>query len=320
MRIGIPRSLFYYYYYPLWKTFFQELGLEVTTSPCTSRDIIEQGIGLAVGEACLPIKSFYGHVDSLKKEVDYIFIPRLVSVAPKEYICPKFMGLPDMIKYRISGLPQIIEPLIDCSKTARQMEKTFVSVGKNLALSVNTVRKAWQKAFLNYEDFLGKLEAGQKASQVLNSSIIPGKKVFQESALKIGMLGHGYNIYDPGISMGLIERLEKLGSHVVTTENLSSQIIEMHTKQLPKPMYWTLGKKAFGSAMHWTANGGVNGIIYLSAFGCGPDSLVGDLIERFCRNRNYPILILTVDEHTGEAGMATRIEAFIDLLERRRVS
>ena len=111
-----------------------------------------------------------------------------------------------------------------------------------------------------------------------------------------------------------------MGVNVLTTENLPTYLIELQAKQLPKQMFWTLGKKALGSTMHWTNQGGVDGIIYLSAFGCGPDSLVGDLVERYCRNKNFPVLLLTVDEHTGEAGMATRIEAFVDLLERRIIS
>jgi predicted nucleotide-binding protein (sugar kinase/HSP70/actin superfamily) len=322
MKIGVPKGLFFYYYSPLWETFFQELGLDIVFSPQTTQAIVEHGVGLAVDEACLPIKAFYGHVDYLKDIVDYIFIPRFVSIAKKEYICPKFMGLPDMIRQKITDLPTIIEPVIDCSKSKIQMEKEYLRIGKNLSLPPKKVKKAWQKSIVQYESFKYKVQSGHKYLDLLkeNSTITPQRKTNSSFDIKIGLLGHGYNIYDPGLSMDLISRLEQLGSRVFTSENILDETIEAQAKKLPKPMFWTLGKKALGATMYWVSNGGVDGIIYLSAFGCGPDSLVGDLIERYCHKKNYPVLMLTVDEHTGEAGMATRIEAFIDLLERRSVS
>jgi len=320
MIIGIPRALFYYYYSPLWKTFFEELGLEVIFSPPTSKDIIQRGVGLAVDEACLPVKTFYGHVDLLKKQVDILFLPRLISVAPKEYICPKFMGLPDMIKQKILDLPEILDPVIDCSKSANQMEKTFLSLGESISTQRLLIKNAWQRAMANYLNFQKKVKSGHKYFQALTEESLKStsKQTNAKAGLQVGLIGHGYNIYDYSISMGLIERLEKLGANVITAENLPDNLINLQAMTLPKPMFWTLGKRALGAAMHWVNQGGIDGIIYFSAFGCGPDSLVGDLIERYCRKRNYPILHLTVDEHTGEAGMDTRIEAFIDLLERRK--
>ncbi|HWJ02597.1 MAG TPA: hypothetical protein VNU93_02885, partial [Verrucomicrobiae bacterium] len=56
----------------------------------------------------------------------------------------------------------------------------------------------------------------------------------------------------------------------------------------------------------------------LSCFGCGPDSMVGDMVERACRRNSKPFMMLTLDEHTGEAGVITRLEAYIDMLKRRQ--
>lgn len=60
----------------------------------------------------------------------------------------------------------------------------------------------------------------------------------------------------------------------------------------------------------------IDGIIYLACFGCGPDSLVGQIIQR--RVRKTPFMLVTVDEHTGEAGLVTRLEAFCDMIWRRK--
>ena len=109
MKVGIPRGLFYFYHYPLWKTFFRDLGVEVEVSSDTNRTILDKGIQLALDETCLPVKVYYGHVWQLcNRQVDYIFLPRIVSIEPKSYICPKFMGMPDMIKSFLKLPPVII--------------------------------------------------------------------------------------------------------------------------------------------------------------------------------------------------------------------
>ena len=108
MKIGIPRALSFFDYFPLWQTFFNSLGLETLVSPDSNKDILNKGVSLCVDDACLPVKLFHGHVSYLIGRVDAIFIPRLVSVSPKEFICPKFIGLPEMIKNSVKGLPRIL--------------------------------------------------------------------------------------------------------------------------------------------------------------------------------------------------------------------
>src|SRR5690554_4014161 len=97
-KIGIPRALMFHYYYPAWENFFQELGMEVILSPETNKKILDDGVKRAVDDLCLPFKVYYGHVLQLIDKVDYIFVPRLISLGDKNAVCPKFMGLPDMIR------------------------------------------------------------------------------------------------------------------------------------------------------------------------------------------------------------------------------
>ncbi|MCG8532537.1 MAG: acyl-CoA dehydratase activase-related protein, partial [Desulfovibrionales bacterium] len=90
--VGIPRCLFYYNYFPGWNEFFHGFGAKVILSPPTNKKILDLGVQQAVDEVCLPVKLFFGHVEILKKKVDYLFVPRIMSVTPKEWICPKFLG------------------------------------------------------------------------------------------------------------------------------------------------------------------------------------------------------------------------------------
>jgi predicted nucleotide-binding protein (sugar kinase/HSP70/actin superfamily) len=116
--------------------------------------------------------------------------------------------------------------------------------------------------------------------------------------------------------MNLIAHLRSLGCKLVLAEHVNPSDIEANAATLPKRVFWTLGRKMVGSALHFDQNDRIDGIVYLACFGCGPDSLVGEIIER--RIVNKPFIMLTVDEHTGEAGMLTRLEAFVDMIERQR--
>jgi len=86
-KVGIPRALLYYQYYPMWKTFFETLGAEVIVSPPTTQVTLSAGASRVVADTCLPVKVFVGHALSLIGKCDYIFIPAIRSVKPKVYNC-----------------------------------------------------------------------------------------------------------------------------------------------------------------------------------------------------------------------------------------
>jgi predicted nucleotide-binding protein (sugar kinase/HSP70/actin superfamily) len=149
-QVGIPHGLFYYYYYPLWKTFFTDLGANVISSSASNRLTLDQGIKLAVDETCMPIKIYFGHVQELcQQHLDYIFIPRLVSVEPKSYICPKFMGIPDMIRAAVNNLPPLIDITIDVSKSDRPLKRDIMGVGSLFTKDNGRIKQAYTHACQN---------------------------------------------------------------------------------------------------------------------------------------------------------------------------
>ncbi|HEX3032440.1 MAG TPA: 2-hydroxyacyl-CoA dehydratase, partial [Bacillota bacterium] len=134
----------------------------------------------------------------------------------------------------------------------------------------------------------------------------------------IGVVSQPYNLYDSYASMDLLKLLRKRGVKVLTPENLPSRVIAARVETLPKQLFWSMGRRLLGSGLHFLERQDVDGVIHLASFGCGPDSFTGELIEReFRRRGGGRFLNLTVDEHTGEAGLVTRIEAFLDMLQRR---
>ena len=355
LKVGIPRALLYYYLYPLWKVFFNALGAEVVLSPPTNKAILAEGLKIAVDETCLPVKVAFGHVKALVDKVDYLFLPRLVSISPREYICPKFLGLPDMIRHSIKNLPPTIVVNFDNYKKEKDIYKAFYQTGRFFTNNPLRIRIAYWKACLAQRNYWFLMEQGYtperafllcenmlsdmlpslsyeqktikqkpallKTMQYLfaKQSVPAQKKLPVQKTLKVAVIGHPYNIYDSYISMNIMERLNSMGVETVTAENISEQSARLEALRLPKRLFWTLGQRMIGSAYKYLDSDDISGLIHISAFGCGPDSMSGDLIERQARRTGrMPFLNLTLDEHTGEAGVVTRLEAFIDMVKWRR--
>lgn len=329
ITIGIPRSLLYYNYYPAWKCFFEELGAEIILSDKTTKTILDSGVKVAVDETCLPVKLFYGHVQNLKeKNIDYLFIPRVVSVEKKEYLCPKFLGLPNMVSNLMKDLPPILNMDIDLSKKNKGFYREIYELGKLFTDNPLKTALAFNKALKKLQEYQDDLLMGYTPMEYLDSleegTITTKENQFQNSwnleakvprKLKIAVLGHSYNLNDSYISMDIYKKLRDMGVNILTSEMLSRSDQNIGASHLKKDIFWTFGKEIIGSAYYLLDKQMVDGVVLVVSFGCGPDSLVGELIERiYKRERKLPLLFLTLDEHSGEAGVLTRLEAFVDMV------
>lgn len=312
-RIGVPRALLYYNYFPMWDTFFRELGAQVVLSDLTNKKILDDGVNCCVDDACLPMKVFHGHIINLKDRVDYLFIPRLISVKKNEYICPKFCGLPDMVINSIKGLPTVIDCTINMRNSDTSLIRAVLEVGRYFTRDYSRIYRAYRNAQVRlnrFEDLMGK---GATPLEAMKGKLHASR----DNCYTIGLIGHPYNIYDNYVSMGIIDKLRSRGINVLTQDMVCPNEIDTIARGFSKPMFWSFGKKIMSASQYLIEERKAKGIIYLVAFGCGLDALVGDLVERRIRKKGIPFCLFTIDEHTGEAGIDTRLEAFLDMLEWR---
>lgn len=322
MQVGLPRALLYYKYGVFWETFLKNIGVKVQVSPPTKKPILEEGLNFAESEICMPVKIFYGHVSYLvNNNVNAIFIPRMVAVEKPAYTCPKFLGLPDMIKACFPQV-QVLTETFNRKSGTRDFYKGFISIAREFGAST---LKAFQ-AIINAEkvqsEFLKYLHNGFTYSEALkkisggktkNSALEPSEK-----KLTIGIAAHSYNIYDSYFSLDLLKKLESLGVNYLTPDNVPSNIWSKFSNRLPKFLFWTYERELVGSAFYWIEKGIVDGLIYVMSFACGPDSIVQYILEDECRKYGVPMLTIVLDEHSAEAGLLTRVEAFTDMLFRRK--
>ncbi|MEW6227717.1 MAG: acyl-CoA dehydratase activase-related protein [Bacillota bacterium] len=332
--VGIPRALLYYYYYPMWKVFFESLGQRVITSGETTKAVVDAGIQVTVDEACLPVKVFHGHALALAGRCDYIFVPRLVAVERGAFICPKFMGLPDMVRCNCKNVPKIIDSCVNLSRTTREYIRAVYSTGRLFGNRALDILVAHNKARAALGKFARCVESGLTPDEAMAamgleaSEAEPARQATAAGSLGrnpgpkqavVGLVGHPYVIYDPFVSMNIIRRLRGMGVTVVTADMLPPAITEREAARFPKRVFWTLGRRLLGAGFYFLRSGSVDGCLHVSAFACGPDSLIGELLEReYAKYQNVPFTTITVDEHTGEAGIMTRVEAFVDVITRRR--
>lgn len=321
VKIGIPKTLSYYVYYPLWQKFFTELGAEIVISDNTSRYIVDDGVKETVNDACVPIKLFHGHVLNLKDRVDYLFMPRLVSTNGKQVYCPKFLGLPDMVRNTLEDLPEIIAPRVDVRQGRFELIKLIYQVGSILTKNPFKLYSAFSKAKDYFNDFQFLLQQGytvDEAIKDLNGEELDLNLNVKEDKLKVAVLGYPYIIYDPHISVNMIEKLRALGVEVVTTDMLLTEELAAQSSKLKKDLFWTLSDEKIKAGYHYYEEGEIDGLIHVSAFGCGPDFIVDKSLELAAKEKDdISFMTLTIDEHTGEAGIITRLEAFVDMLYLR---
>ena len=294
MIVGIPKGLLYYKYHPFLQTFFRELGAEIITSDDTNKEILNEGVKHCVDDACLPVKIFHGHVFSLKDKCDMIIIPRIMQLRNREYICPKFCGLPEMIINSIPDMPRTItEPIYATSR--KQLYNWAEVTGSIITKDRLKIKKAFNKAVDMQKDY----------STGIND---------KDYKLNIGLVGHPYNIYDTFSNMNIVNKLNRLGVGVMTEEYVDEDSINSEVNSLFKKPFWTFARNSYGFTAHATNKKLIDGVIYISSFACGIDSVVVELIKD--KISDFPFMILKLDEHTGEAGLDTRVEAFVDMLER----
>ncbi|MBT1279200.1 acyl-CoA dehydratase activase-related protein [Thermoanaerobacter sp. CM-CNRG TB177] len=316
--VGIPKGLLYYDFYPMWKTFFEGVGAKVVVSQDTNKKILDEGVKNCVEDACLPVKTYVGHVINLKeKNVDYIFIPRVVSVERKKYLCSKFLGLPDFIKSLIGDLPPIIDIEINYYKNNDKFtQNEFIKIGRMFGKTKDQSLKAYFKATHQQKKFESLLKEGLTNLEALK--VWEGKNLVKEESnydLKIAVIAHPYDIMDEYISMGIIEKLKNMGAQVYTMEMLQKDLILEGASMLSKEMFWNYERDILGAGLYFLKQKNVDGVIMVSAFGCGPNSMTEELLERiYKREKEVPFMLITIDEHSGEAGIMTRLEAFTDLL------
>ncbi|WAM34331.1 acyl-CoA dehydratase activase-related protein [Caldicellulosiruptor morganii] len=325
MKIAIPHALLYYYYFPLWDTLFKELGFEVVDTGITNKDILDKGSKAAVSDICAPIKIFTGHVIEGLEKADYVFVPRFARIKKPEYFCPKFMGLPDIIEGTVEGSSKrVISPIIyEKDNENISSPRIYNVLTEVFGFSHRELRFALKKAEEVFLRFKNLLHSGLSCDKALESYRFGRweedlKRVKKDGEVTVAVLGYVYDVYDSFISMDVIKKLEAMNVNIKTFEMVPTDVAYANLKHYRKNLFWTFSNRILGAGLFYLKDPEVDGVIHVTAFGCGPDAIVGRFLQYESDIAGKPFTTLRVDEHTGEGHMLTRLEAFVDMLKRKK--
>ena len=298
--IGIPRALSYYLDGFNWQDFFEILGFKVEYSKDSSVKTFQDGDKYVGSEQCFPVKMYYGHVISLLKTTKYIFIPQHISSKASTFCCPKVIGIAQLIKNTIPYDFNLITVKIDLGNmdfTNRQVLKLAMQLTCNPIKTMKALRY-----FLNNNEKLSKIRDFK----------------LEKNTKSIAVVGHKYALNDKVLNMGIIERLSQYGFDVVTSQGYEELSImdESLTYFDYSKTHWDFGHALLYSVNEMLRDDKVKGIIFITFFGCGIDAFIEEIFKENVSIKK-PYLSLTIDEHSGEAGVMTRIEAFLDMIIRK---
>lgn len=290
ITIGIPKALTYYYYDIFWKNFFKILDVNVIYSPDTNIDILNKGSSIANDEMCLSLKIYLGHVDYLKDKCDYILIPRIENYGKNNQTCTNFLGLYDLVNnlFNIN--------ILDYNISNNNELEQLIILGNKIGISKDKIVFAFNKA----NELLN--------SEYSNNQLIQLKKLDDDTIKKILLISHPYNTYDNLIGKSIIDMFKKYNVEIIYSDLFNHDITSKKALDISPSLYWKYSKECIGSIEY---SNKVNGIVFLSSFPCGLDSLVN---EYAMRKIHMPYLNLIIDDISSLTGIETRIESFVDII------
>jgi len=304
--IGVPRTLLNWEQFPFFREFLRELGFDVLLSPHSHRNLVRASVAQAPPTACLPVKVVNGHVDSLlAADIDYLFVPAMVDAAhpntrtPTNFNCPLVQAQPYMIAAQVEipnrDVKLIEQPLHFYRR--EMIEAELTALARKLGASPRraaAAKEAAKNAASSFHHGLSQL--GREAMEHV-----------AEGALGIVVLSRVYNSCDPGLSLSVPDKLRALGALPIPVDCLPWQ--EVDTDSTYPFMQWHAGKRLLAAARIVRETEGLWGL-HLTHFNCGPDSFIAHYLKRELQNKPY--LTLELDEHSGDAGVRTRLEAYLD--------
>ena len=314
--VGIPRVLNMYEDYPLWFTFFTELGYSVKLSPKSSRQVYEKGIESIPSEsACYPAKLVHGHIKSLIDDgVKFIFYPcvayehKEINGADSSYNCPIVTSYPENIKNNVEEIRELNidfkNPFFTLDKEdvlVRRLQEEFPNIDKK------EVERAARLAYKEQQNF--RADMRRKGEETL-------KYIEDNDMTGIVIAGRPYHI-DPEINHGIPEMIVSYGVAVLTEDSIA----HLGVDKVPRPLnvrdQWAYHSRLYSAASYVRDKQNIE-LIQLNSFGCGLDAVTTDEVHDIMAATGKVYTVLKIDEVSNLGSARIRIRSLFAALEERR--
>lgn len=314
--VAMPRAMSYYYLYPFFAAFFEHIGVDLIVSPPTTKQTLNKMEVCPTDEPCLAVKLLFAHAQELLDAGHkQLLVPCLVSMEPKNFCCPKFIGVPYMVKHALSKKIKIHIPEINLFANRDDWKESFVRIGSSFNVGrqrvLRALREAWRAQDLYELACVDQRLTGPEAFAYLRGQK-PCRREHPQDTPGVGVIGHPYILYDT-FTIDILKSFRDYGK-VITAEMVpAAEARRQVAGLLEGERLWSFEARILGAALYLLRNNLVQKLVLVGSFECGPESVIEGYVEDEAARRGVPFLLLTVDEHTGEAGLQTRIEAFMDV-------
>jgi predicted CoA-substrate-specific enzyme activase len=306
--IGLNRSFHMNTLYPMYFNFFNELGCKVVISD----KVRQSGIDKAMTSLCLSSQIALGMFeDLLDKKPDYIFMPQLIEMHVsdqesyrKEFqtVCMFVQGEPFMQKATFlhdADKPVMITPPLNFMRGWDAEEATFIKVAEQIGFTAEEGRRAHKVAVEKQMEFFRALkEEGKKVLEMLEKD---------KTQTAVVLFGHPYNAFADEANKGVPFKFASRGVHIIPFDFLLYEDEENF-----RNTYWEMGQRIIKAARIVERHPQLFGA-YLTNFLCAIDSMMVPHFRDLMAQK--PSLTIEVDSHTADAGVNTRIEAFMDVIK-----
>lgn len=284
--------MYYYHFKDLWLNFFEYLNIEVVVSPETNKEILDLGMKYSNDEMCLSMKIYIGHVAYLKNRCTSILIPRIDNFGVDDQTCTNFLATYDIINNLFDI--NILNYNINLRNKETELDG-LIAIGKSLGINKKVVKDAYTYAKV-------------KEAKIKKSNTYSNLKKLRVDKKKVLIVGHPYNIYDRLIGEPIIKMLKNLNIEIIDSNLFNSNY---EYKKYTNELYWKYSKDSISGIAKCIEK--VDGIIFITSFPCGLDSLTNELIMR---KLDKPYINLIIDDVESSGGIETRIESFVDIISR----
>jgi len=306
--VGMNLSFQIYNLLPLFNTFFREIGFNLILSERYDNE----GMNYEISSMCYPAQLSLGMFHNLLDlNPDYIFLPSIYEMETEPGIhqrldfnctCVFVSGEPMYLKQSFKDKlkdKHIISPTLNFGNGYNSQEKHFINIANSIGIKNNKlIKAAYEKAILRQRQYENDLsELGKIALDLVEN---------MESGFASVIFGRAYNSFTDNANKGIPQKFATKGIYTIPYD-----IINIAQNNYPENMYWESGKKILNTAK-FVANHPKLFATYITNFSCGPDSMIMTSFREIMGNK--PSLTLELDGHTADAGVNTRIDASIDII------
>jgi len=303
--VGIPRAISVHTLYPLYSWFFYELGIKTYLST----EVAKEGVARSEAQYCFPAEIAHGAIqDCLDKSTDYVLLPHFRDMPSYEKdvhanFCPITQALPYYIE---KAFPDIDKkrwlPLVVSFKFGEgKALELFCEMTKLLGIDEVKTKEAFDVAWTKQQEYFTAVE--KMGLQALEDARKADRPV-------IAVLGRPYNAFTPEANMGIPRKFTTRGYSIIPFD-----ILPFHDETIFPNMYWYYGQQDVKAANLLKKEDSIY-LAFISNFSCAPDSFILHYIKWVMGQK--PFLVLELDSHSADAGIDTRVEAFLDIIDGYR--